>query len=321
MYDTDRGLFAALVDDGRPLLSLTALALIFSGCFAMFISAVGQFLPHDIQFLGQSAAELSALADGKVAHFMFHDRVAFGGALIAIGLLYLWLVAFPLSVGERWAWWALSISGLLGFGSFLSYLGYGYLDTWHGAATLALLPLFVLGLYRSYSLGRVAVSSPARPSLGSWGARARLGRALLLFTGIGMILAGTTIMIVGMTSVFVPQDLTFMGVTPDLLTAENPRLIPLIAHDRAGFGGGIASCGVLVLFCVWFGRPSRSLWQVLALSGFFGFGAAIGVHFFIGYTDWVHLAPAYLGFSIYLAGLVASVLGLDSSRAETEGRS
>jgi hypothetical protein len=47
---------------------------------------------------------------------------------------------------ESWSWWTLVCSGLAGFLSFLSYLGYGYLDTWHGAATLLLLPVFVAGL-------------------------------------------------------------------------------------------------------------------------------------------------------------------------------
>ena len=113
-------------------------------------------------------------------------------------------------------------------------------------------------------------------------------------------------MMVGMTSVFVPQDLTFMGLQARDLYDINPRLVPLIAHDRAGFGGGIATCGVLVLFCVWCGRPSRSLWQVLCLAGMVGFAAAIGVHPAVGYTDMVHLAPAILGALIFTVGLVLS---------------
>ena len=43
----------------------------------------------------------------------------------------------------------LAVGGTLGFLTFLSYLGTGYLDSWHGLATLVLLPLFVLGLARS----------------------------------------------------------------------------------------------------------------------------------------------------------------------------
>ena len=35
---------------------------------------------------------------------------------------------------------------MLGFGSFLSYLGYGYLDSWHGAAELrGSVPFIVVG--------------------------------------------------------------------------------------------------------------------------------------------------------------------------------
>jgi hypothetical protein len=111
-----------------------------------------------------------------------------------------------------------------------------------------------------------------------------------------------------------------MRLTATDLVAESARLVPLIAHDRAGFGGGIATCGVLVLFCVWFGRPSRSLWQALSVSGLAGFGTAIGVHFVIGYTDFVHLAPAYAGLAIYLAGLGMAIRTGKTARG-ADGRS
>ena len=225
---------------------------------------------------------------------------------MAIGLLYLWLANFPLARGEAWSWWTLLLSGTVGFGSFLSYLGYGYLDTWHGTGTVALLPLFVFGMYKSRRILRPAV--PLKTALRNglqrnWKSISGLGRALMLFTALGMILAGATIMVVGMTTVFVPQDLEYMKVTKEDLHELNPKLIPLIAHDRAGFGGGLCSCGFAVLLSVWCARPSRSLWQVLLLAGLSGFGAAIGVHFAVGYTDFMHLAPAYTGFGIYLFGL------------------
>lgn len=130
------GLLGGLVGDGRPLLSLTGVALLLSGAFALFLSARREFLPHDIAFLGQSARDLCAVADCRVVRFMFHDRVAFGGTFIAIGVFYLYLSAFPLRGGLRWAWRAFAVSGAVGFATFLAYLGYGYLDTWHGAATL-----------------------------------------------------------------------------------------------------------------------------------------------------------------------------------------
>jgi hypothetical protein len=107
-----------------------------------------------------------------------------------------------------------------------------------------------------------------------------------------------------MTVVFVPQDLAFLGIRPADLHALNPRLVPLIAHDRAGFGGTLFSCGIALFMCVWCGQPSRSLWQVLALAGAAGFIPAIGVHPAIGYNDAVHLAPAVAGAMLYLTGLV-----------------
>src|SRR4051794_36011852 len=141
-----RGLFESLVGDGRPLLALTGISLIGSGLFAFFLASTGHFLPHDLQYLGMTADDLRAIAHGRLARFMMHDRVSFGGAIFGIGILYLWLAEFPLARGEAWAWWTFVVSGLVGFASFLAYLGYGYLDTWHGAATLVLLPMFLLGL-------------------------------------------------------------------------------------------------------------------------------------------------------------------------------
>jgi hypothetical protein len=99
-----RNYIAALIGDGRPLLMLTGLSLCLSGGFALFLSANGHFLPHDIQFLGMTAENLCGLNQCRIVHFMFHDRVAFGGALIAMGSLYMWLAEFPLRRGEARAW-------------------------------------------------------------------------------------------------------------------------------------------------------------------------------------------------------------------------
>src|SRR5690242_6972016 len=70
MEPQEPGFFAALIKDGRPLLSWTALALLFSGGFALFLSASGQFLPHDMAFLGVSAEALRGVAGGRVVSFM-----------------------------------------------------------------------------------------------------------------------------------------------------------------------------------------------------------------------------------------------------------
>lgn len=294
----ERGLLEAFLADGRYPLSVTGLILLLSGWFAIFQSASGYFLPQDVHALGFDAHQLALAANIRVVHFMFHDRVAFGGTLLAIGCAYWFLAEFPLRTGEPWAWWAFLLSGACGFASFLTYLRYGYLDTWHGIATLFLLPLFLAGLWR------------ARPSVLSagdvWrhGQPVSLGRLGLGFLAVGILGAGATIMMVGMTRVFVPQDLSFMCVTPAELNRISPRLVAVIAHDRAGFGGGLFSTGVLLLFLARHARLTRSLLQTVALMGLAGFGAAIGVHPAIGYTDFSHLAPAYLGALIFAATVI-----------------
>ncbi|HXY34506.1 MAG TPA: hypothetical protein VEI07_09785, partial [Planctomycetaceae bacterium] len=299
MNPNSRGLFEALVGDGRPLIVFTAICLALSGAFALFQSSTGHFLPHDVAFLQMAPQELCGINQCRIVHFMFHDRVSFGGGLIAIAVLYFWLTEFPLAAGEAWAWWTLAASGLVGFGSFLTYLGYGYLDTWHGTATLVLLPCFLGGLWLSRSLIRRptgASFSLVRPrGLVTWRSSQGIGRACLLAAAVGMIGAGITIQMIGMTNVFVPTDLSFMGITASELDAINPRLIPLIAHDRAGFGGATATAGLLTFASVWCAAPARAFWQALLIGGIAGWASAILVHPIIGYTEPIHLAPAVLG--------------------------
>ncbi len=306
--DDRTGLFPALLEDGRPLLGLMALGLILSGIFALFLAATHTFLPHDISYLGMQPNQLCDLHACRVVHFMFHDRVSFGGTLIAIGTLYLWLIAFPLPRGEAWAWLVLLLSGAIGFLSFFAYLIYGYLDWWHAVATLGLLPLYAVGLWKTRGLipgpllWRQSLFTPAMPL--SMRTRAGFGRACLLFVGAGMTLAGSVITILGSTVVFVPQDKTYLGFTPEQLNAINPHLIPLIAHDRAGFGGGLACCGLTVLLIVWKARPARAVWQALLIGGLTGFGCAIGIHYPMGYLSPSHLAPAWIGAAIYTVGII-----------------
>lgn len=294
------------------MLILSGLVLVACGAFAIVQAASGHLLPHDAIYLGMSAAELCALQACRILHFMIHDRISFGGVLIAIGVVYIWLAAVPLRRREAWAWWALAISASAGFISFLEYLGYGYLDTWHGAATMALLPLFVGGLIRTRGLRREVVE-PIPLDLQSGVGR---GRALLLLSSVGITWAGLTIAIVGMTSVFVPQDLEFIGMTRAAIGAINPNLIPLIAHDRAGFGGALVSFGVAMFACVRYAHVSRTLWRVLAISGVAGFATAVGVHPVIGYVSLTHLGPAVIGCVVFAAGLGLSRRTVSTTAAQ-----
>jgi hypothetical protein len=253
------------------------------------------------------ASELSQFNNGTITNFMFHDRVSFGGSIMAVGLLYLWLVEFPLKNKEPWAWYLFLISGTLGFGSFLTYLGYGYLDSWHGVATLLLIPFFIVGLIRSFqpirgmaTLRDLIVSSEKNDFKTRYG----FGKFLLLFSALGLLFGGITIMIVGMTVVFVPQDLAYMNITVCGLEEVSEKLKPLIAHDRAAFGGGLATTGLIFFVIIRRAAPTNNLWQIVALAMTVGFASAIAVHHVIGYTIVSHLLPAYLGAAIALIGLV-----------------
>jgi len=314
--EAERGLLLELVGDGRPLLTLTAVLLLLSGVFAIFLSVRREFLPHDVAFLGMTAKALCTIAGCRIVHFMFHDRVAFGGTLIAVAILYLWLAACPLREGAAWSWWAFLGSGVLGFGSFLTYLGYGYFDSWHGAASVGLLPVFAVGLVVTRTRATVRVTGWLSSEEGRAASPLiRLGRRGLLATGAGIALAGVVILYFGSTRVFVAEDLGFMGLTRDALDAINPRLVPLIAHDRAGFGGGLATVGVLIVICGWYARPSRAFHQAVLLAGSAGFGCAIGTHFVEGYVNPVHLAPAFVGAVLFASSILCELVGSSTVRS------
>jgi hypothetical protein len=299
----DRGLISALLGDGSFLLAMMSVALIAAGGFALFLCVNGHFLPHDVARLGFDARQLALAGNPSLVNFMFHDRAAFGGALVALGGLYLWIVGFPLRDGERWAWWTLLLSGLAGFASFLTYLGFGYFDLWHGVASALLLPFFVAGLWRArLRLSFNAAGSLRQPAWLNHSFAQRCGRGLLLIYGAGLIAGGAKIALVGMSDVFVSTDLTYIGLNRGEICGISDRLTPVIAHDRAGFGGALASTGFAVLGIVWCGRRSRSLSQILFVTAAAGFGAAIGVHYVIGYTNAWHLAPAFLGAGLFGAG-------------------
>lgn len=300
-----RGIFETLFFEGKNLLTFTGLILVFSGVFVAVQSFIGEFLPQDTLYLGMDAKTLGAY-NQNIVNFMFHDRISFGGTLVAIGLLYIWLAEFPLRQKQDWAWWIFFLSGIIGFVSFLTYLGYGYFDSYHGYATVLLLPIYLIGLIKSYqsfetkpklsSLNKVQIKPNLKSSIG-------IGYLFLYITTIGITLGGIVIMIVGMTSVYVPQDLEYMTMCSGDFVKVNPRLTPLIAHDRASFGGGLFTVGQTIFFIIKCAHPTKNLWQIIFFSLSIGFISAIGVHFLIGYLNFIHLAPAYLGALLFTIGI------------------
>ena len=311
----DRSLVSVAVGDGRFLIALTGIALCLSGGFAILQSVSGQLLPQDSHAIGMDSAALMQAGNAHLLGFMFHDRVAYGGTLLAIGLGYLWIAAFPMRNRAAWAWWALVFSGGIGFLAFLTYLGQGYLDTWHGVATLFLLPVFLLALWRgrpeNFALRSAWEQTNRECASAMW------GRILLAGCAVGLTLAGSTIAVFGMTRVFVPSDLRFIGLDVHFLRNISPSLIPVISHDRSGFGGGLCSIGCLLIFMALCAELNRSFVEVVGLMGCAGFGGAIGVHFVVGYTDFLHLLPAFLGFLLFALAEALLWAGWRQMRART----
>jgi dihydroorotate dehydrogenase len=234
---------------------------------------------------------------------MAHDRITLAGTMISIGVIYSQLAYHALRYGVHWAQRVLKVSATIGFASFFLFLGFGYFDPLHAAVSLLLLPFFLLGV-RERALAAPAIPQPDLANDGRWRA-ALWGQSLFVGIGLGLVLAGTTIAGVGITSVFVPEDLAFLQTTRAALQAANPQLVALIAHDRAGFGGALVSNGLAVLLISLWGirRGARWVWWTLCLAGLPGFAGGLGVHATVGYLDGWHLAPAVIALIAYMLGL------------------
>jgi hypothetical protein len=66
---------------------------------------------------------------------------------------------------------------------------------------------------------------------------------------------------------------------------------------------------------------NRSLVEIVAVMGCAGFGGAITVHFVVGYVDFFHLLPAFVGFSIFLLANGFLYAGWRQSRQTSSGLS
>jgi len=125
--------------------------------------------------------------------------------------------------------------------------------------------------------------------------------------GLAMLIGSLLALVIASTRVILPYDEVFCGLTRDQLSAPNPRLLPFLAHDRATMGGMLMAAGIpFLLAALWgIGRGTRWLWWTMLLAAVPAYLCAIGVHFVIGYMDFLHLLPAFLGLGFLVAGLMA----------------
>ncbi len=282
--------------------ALMGVGMLIGSVLALAIAATRVVLPYDEAFLGMSRDELTRV-NPRLLSFMAHDRVSLAGTMVAVGVLYVGLSLGGIRRGLHWAMVAVFASAFVGFVSFFLFLGFGYLDTLHAFVTACLLQLLLLSVHARLGV-YVPDVPPAVRTDRAW-RLAQWGQLLLVLHAGAVLVAGLVISTVGVSGVFVPEDLEFMQTTAEQLAAASPRLLPLVAHDRATFGGMLVATGlVLLLACLWGFRAGNGwLWWTLLPAGVAGYAPAIAVHLAVGYTDGMHLLPAFLGLGVYLLAL------------------
>ena len=301
-----------LFDEVQPTYSqpwlwslLFGLSVLIGGMIALYFALTSIILPYDESFIGLTKEELS-LINPQILAFMAHDRMALAGTMISGGILYIQLTRHGIKYGMHWATVAFHSAAILGFLGIFLFIGYGYFDWLHGLFWLILLPIYFLSFKESKSAARTPYSGHETNDK-AW-QLALYGQLLFIILGFSILIGGIVISTIGVSNVFVSTDLSFLCMTPQMLDSISNRLIPVIAHDRAGFGGALVSVGLLVLLIsLWgFRKGERWIWNTLAIGALPAFIAGIGTHFYIGYTNFIHLLPVYFLVILYLLGLVLS---------------
>jgi dihydroorotate dehydrogenase len=295
---------------------LLGLGLTVGGIAAVVLGWTRVLLPYDEEFLGMLRDEICGI-NPQLLPFMSHDRVTLAGTMLSLGPLYLALAWFGDRRGMHWARCAVLTSGFVGFLSFFLFLGFGYFDPFH-AFIAAVMFQFITLCLRSTQANSQLVEFDLHNSA-AW-RRAMWGQLLMILHGVAILVAGFVISSFGVTTVFVPEDLEFMQTTQEVLVETNPRLIPLVAHDRATFGGMLLSTGFAVLLTSLWGwqRGRRWLWYSLTASGTVAYVTTIAIHWSVGYVSLKHLLPAYGGLACLWLAMMLSRTWMfeDASRQE-----
>ncbi|MBS4201721.1 dihydroorotate dehydrogenase [Bacillus sp. FJAT-49732] len=284
---------------------LFGLAITIAGFIALFFSMTAIILPYDESFLGIMRMDIFDF-NPAILYFMAHDRMTLSGTMISGGIIYMQLARYGIRYGLHWARKAVNVAGMIGFLGIFLFIGYGYFDWLHGLFWLILLPLFIFGYLKSKN----AYTAPTSTNLfnhPSW-KLSLIGQLSFVILGAALSLGGIVISVIGASTIFVPTDLSYLCLTPEMLNEFNERLIPVIAHDRAGFGSALLSVGLLVLMlALWGIREGESwVWWTFTVGAIPAFLSGIVTHFIIGYTDFVHLLPAYIAVALYMIGIICT---------------
>ncbi|MBL9166551.1 MAG: hypothetical protein JNN07_02280 [Verrucomicrobiales bacterium] len=280
---------------------MLGVGMLTGGLMALWIASSKVVMPYDEVYCGLTRNQLVAL-NPKLLPFMAHDRVSLAGTMLTIGLLYAAFAWFGGRRGQHWSHVATQCSAGVGFFSFFLFLGFDYFDPFHAFVTAILFQLFIQALV-GQQLPIVHHHAPELCETAEW-RRGQWGQLLWVIHGLGLLAAGGIICTVGIGEVLVATDESFLGVSSTTIREIAPRVLPLVAHDRATLGGMLAAAGVLYLLASLWGvrRGEAWLWHTLVWGGILSYAPAIGVHFIVGYVEWIHLLPAFLGLGLLLIG-------------------
>ena len=284
---------------------LMGLGLFGGGLLAVAIACTAVVLPYDESMSGLTRAQLGEI-NPRLLSFMTHDRVTLAGTMLSVGAIYATLAWFGIRRGVHWASVAIVASSLTGFFTFFSFLGFGYFDPFHAFVSALLFQMLLLIMHSDLT-ARCEPEAPELRDSQRW-RQSQWGQLLFVIHGAILMVAGTVITKVGMTDVFVREDLEFMQTDLDCFVPY-PGLTPLIAHDRATFGGMLLACGVVVLLsALWgFRRGQAWLWWALFAGGNTAYWCTLIVHWAVGYNSLKHLLPAYAGLALLWTGGLLSL--------------
>ncbi|MER6003653.1 hypothetical protein ABT120_34125 [Nonomuraea angiospora] len=284
---------------------VTGAVIAVAGLVAAAVALGPVLLWYDRAFLDMDQEALHAV-NHHLVHFLRHDRITLAGTMVAVGVLYLGLTAGGMRRGWPWAREAYLVSGAIGFAAVPYLFTHGYVEPLHTALAVVLLPMFLAAARRPRERPRWT-SRPDGPERER--RRALTGQLLMVVTGVGLFVGGVAVSAVGLGGVFVPSDLEYLGTGPDALrAAAGTRLLPFVAHDRAGFGGALlAAAAAITLLSAWGWRRGESwVWWTLSLAAVAGFVPAVLTHLAIGYVDLWHLAPVLFGMALTATALTLS---------------
>ncbi|WP_240612023.1 dihydroorotate dehydrogenase [Planococcus halotolerans] len=276
--------------------------MLIGGIAALIVSMTIVVLPYDEAFLKMTREELIAI-NPNIYRFMQHDRMTVAGTMISGGIIYMQLARHGVRYGLQWAKRAIHIAGILGFLGILLFLGFGYFDWLHGILWLVLLPFFWKGYLMTKNHAEHSPSSN-RTNHKAW-KKSLWGQLAFVALGAALAVAGLVISTIGVNGVFVQTDIAYICMSPEQVAGINDRLIPVIAHDRAGLGSALISVGLLVLMlAIWgFQQGQKWVWYTFLIGGIPAFSTAIIIHYVIGYTTFIHIFPAYIALLLFAVGL------------------